>query len=151
MNEDQEFIEYEKFSERMEKSYPKMFANKYGGFAVGKGWYPILEVLCANIQQHIEWANEQREKFGRGEGCPQVIVEQIKEKFGGLRFYYQGGDEQIYGMVRMAEAWAGTACEECGGIGKRRGGGWVRTLCDQHEAERQARIEEQAKKDGLEL
>jgi hypothetical protein len=27
----------------------------------------------------------------------------------------------------------------------------VRTLCDVHEAERQARIEEQARKDGLEL
>ncbi len=145
MTEDQEFIEYEKFAERMEKSYPKMFANKYGGFAVGKGWYPVLEILCANIQQHIDWANRQ------GEVVPQVVVEQIKEKFGGLRFYYQGGDEQIHGMVRMAEAWAGTACEECGGIGTRRSGGWVRTLCDLHETERQARIEEQARKDGLEL
>ena len=145
MNEDQEFIEYEKFAERMEKTYPKMFQGKYGGFAVGKGWYPILERLCKNIQQHIEWANQKEEV------CPQVVVEQIKEKFGGLRFYYQGGDEQIHGMVRMAESWADIACEECGGIGKRRGGGWIRTLCDKHEAERQARIEEQARKDGLEL
>jgi hypothetical protein len=145
MNEDQEFIEYEKFAERMEKSYPKMFANKYGGFAVGKGWYPIIERLCSNIQQHIEWKNR------NGEVVPQVVVEQIKEKFGGLRFYYQGGDDEVSGMVRMAEAWADVACEDCGGIGKRRGGGWVRTLCDVHESERQARIEEQAKKDGLEL
>jgi len=133
MNEDQEFIEYEKFAERMEKSYPKMFQDKYGGFAVGKGWYPILERLCANIQQHIEWKNRTEEVV------PQVVVEQIKEKFGGLRFYYQGGDEQIAGMVRMAEAWADIACEECGGIGKRRGGGWIRTLCDLHEAEHQTR------------
>lgn len=145
MTEDQEFIEYEKFAERMEKTYPKMFVGKYGGFAVGKGWYPILEELCKNIQQHIEWANRETEV------CPQVVVEQIKEKFGGLRFYYEGGDEQIHGMVRMAEAWAGVACEECGGIGKRRGGGWVRTLCDKHEDERNARIEEQARRDGLEL
>lgn len=145
MNEDQEFIDYETFAKRMEKSYPKMYSGKYGGFAVGKGWYPIIERLSSNIQQHIEWANRESEVV------EQVVVEQIKEKFGGLRFYYQGGDEQIHGMVRMAEAWAGIACEECGGIGKRRGGGWVRTLCDLHEAERQARIEEQAKKDGLEL
>jgi hypothetical protein len=80
-----------------------------------------------------------------------VIVEQIKEKFGGLRFYYQGGDEYIGGLVSMAESWAGIACEDCGGIGKRRGGGWVRTLCDKHEAEHNARIEEQSRKDGLEL
>jgi hypothetical protein len=145
MNEDQEFIEYEKFSERMEKSYPKMYAGKYGGFAVGKGWYPIIERLSKNIQQHLEWKNRESEVV------PQVVVEQIKEKFGGLRFYYQGGDDNVAGMVRMAEAWADTACEECGGIGKRRGGGWVRTLCDLHEQERNIRIEEQAKKDGLEL
>jgi hypothetical protein len=70
---------------------------------------------------------------------PQVVVAQIKEKFGGLRFYYDGGDDEISGMVRMAEAWADTACEECGAIGKRRSGGWIRTLCDAHEAEHQAR------------
>ena len=145
MNEDQEFIDYETFAKRMEKSYPKMFQGKYGGFAVGKGWYPILERLCANIQQHIEWKNRETEVV------PQVVVEQIKEKFGGLRFYYQGGDDNVAGMVRMAEAWADVACEECGGIGKRRGGGWVRTLCDLHEAEHNARIEEQSRKDGLEL
>lgn len=145
MDEDKEFQEYELFAQRMEKSYPKMFSGSYGGFAVGKGWYPILEQLCANIQQHIEFANRHEEV------CPQVVVEQIKEKFGGLRFYYEGGDEQIHGMVRMAEAWAGIACEDCGSFGKRRGGGWVRTLCDQHEQERNERIEEQARKDGLEL
>lgn len=145
MNEDQEFIDYEKFAERMEKSYPKMYAGKYGGFAVGKGWYPIIERLSSNIQQHLEWKNRESQVV------PQVVVEQIKEKFGGLRFYYQGGDDEVSGMVRMAEAWADIACEECGGIGKRRSGGWIRTLCDVHEKERQIRIEEQARKDGLEL
>ena len=145
MNEDQEFIDYEKFSTRMEKSYPSLYSGKYGGFAVGKGWYPIIERLSASIQQHVEWKNKDSEV------CPPVVVEQIKEKFGGLRFYYQGGDEYISGLVSMAESWAGIACEECGGIGKRRGGGWVRTLCNKHEDERNARIEEQARKDGLEL
>ena len=148
MNEDQEFIDYEKFAKQMEEKFPKMFANKYGGFAVGKGWYPILEKLCANIQHHIDWQNKNHEKHPVVE---QVVVEQIKEKFGGLRFYYQGGDDNVHGMVRMAESWADVACEECGGIGQRRGGGWVRTLCDLHEQERNIRIEEQAKKDGLEL
>lgn len=145
MNEDQEFIEYEQFAKSMEERYPKMFGNGYGGFAVGKGWYPILEKLCDNIQHHIDW------KVKQGVDITQVTVDQIKEKFGGLRFYYSGGDDEISGMVRMAESWADVACEECGGIGKRRSGGWVRTLCDLHEAERNARIEEQAKKDGLEL
>jgi hypothetical protein len=126
--------EYEAFANKMETAYPKMFADRYGGFAVGAGWWPILEALCANIQSHIDWRNKESETV------PQVVVEQIKEKFGGLRFYYQGGDEQIHGMVRMAEAWADRSCEECGAPGERRNGGWIRTLCDQHEAEHQERL-----------
>ena len=128
--------QYEAFAKRMEETYPKMFAEPYGGFAVSMGWWPILEKLCANIQSHIDWKNRESEIV------PQVVVAQIKEKFGGLRFYYSGGDEQVSGMVRMAEAWADTACEECGAIGTRRSGGWIRTLCDTHEAERQERLKE---------
>jgi hypothetical protein len=125
--------EYEEFAKKMETTYPKMFAEPYGGFAVGAGWYPILETLCANIQSHIDWRVKQ------GKDIAQVEVNQIKEKFGGLRFYYSGGDDEISGMVRMAEAWADIACEECGAAGKRRSGGWIRTLCDLHEAEYQER------------
>jgi hypothetical protein len=128
--------EYEEYAKRMEEAYPKMFSEPYGGFAVSQGWWPIIEILCSNIQAHLDWKN--RESLI----VPQVVVEQIKEKFGGLRFYYQGGDEQIHGMVRMAEAWADTACEECGAVGKRRSGGWIRTLCDVHEAEHQERLKE---------
>lgn len=142
---DEELQDYEKFAKQMEERFPKMFSQPYGGFAVGKGWYPILETLCANIQHHLDWKNR------TAEVVPQVVVAQIKEKFGGLRFYYDGGNDEISGMVRMAEAWADIACEECGAAGKRRSGGWIRTLCDHHEAEYQARKEEQARKDGLEL
>jgi hypothetical protein len=35
-----------------------------------------------------------------------------------------------------------TICEECGAPGKLRGGGWMRTLCDKHEEERQSRYKE---------
>lgn len=140
--------EYEAFVKRLEETYPKMFSQPYGGIAVGTGWWPIIEKLCDNIQHHTEWWNKNRETRPVVE---QVVVEQIKEKFGGLRFYYQGGDDTIAGMVRMAEAWADHSCEECGSPGTRRSGGWIRTLCDLHEAERNARIEEQARKDGLEL
>jgi hypothetical protein len=135
--ETQEFKDYKTFAKRMEETYPKMFSTKYGGFAVGAGWYPILETLCANIQSHIDWRVKQ------GQDIAQVEVNQIKEKFGGLRFYYSGGDDEISGMVRMAEAWADIACEECGAAGRRRSGGWIRTLCDQHEAEYQARKKDQ--------
>jgi len=132
--------EYDVFAERMEQQYPKICEGRYGGFSCGPGWYPILEKLCANIQSHIDWKNEQFEKYGRGEAVPQVVAAQIKEKFGGLRFYYDGGDDTVRGMVRMAEAWADSSCEDCGAPGRQRNSGWIRTLCDAHEAERQTKI-----------
>ena len=132
--------EYEAFIARLTERYPVMFARPYGGVAVGPGWWPIIETLCHYIQHHVDWKNEQFNKYGRGQGCPEVTVSQIKEKFGGLRFYYDGGDEYVSGLVSMAEGWAGHTCEECGKPGKQRSGGWVRTLCDEHEAERQAKM-----------
>lgn len=134
--------EYDTFAKKMTEAYPEMFSHPYGGFAVGSGWWPILEALCGQIHHHVKWKQEQKEKYSRGDGCPDVVVEQIKEKFGGLRFYYNGGDDMIDGMVRMAESWAAHTCEECGKPGKSRSGGWIKTLCDEHEAERQARYKE---------
>lgn len=139
--------QYQSFSKSMEEKYPKMFEGPYGGFAVGPGWWPILQALCANIQHHIDWSHKNQEwdlKNGKEprEVIPQVVVEQIKEKFGGLRFYYQGGDDEISGMVRMAESWADHTCEECGKPGERRPGGWIRTLCDEHEEQRQQQYKE---------
>ena len=138
MNYDE--AQYEAFAKRMEEKYPKIFSQPYGGFAVGVGWWPIIDNLCSNIQSHIDWWNTNRKDRPVVE---QVVVRQIKEKFGGLRFYYDGGDEYVQGLVRMAECWAALHCEECGKPGKTRGGGWIRTLCDEHEAERQARMKEE--------
>ena len=66
------------------------------------------------------------------EVCAQVTVDQVKEKFGTLRFYYSGGDDYISGLVSMAESMSGVTCEECGAPGKRVGGGWITTLCKTH-------------------
>jgi hypothetical protein len=64
------------------------------------------------------------------EEIPQVTLDQVKEKFGTLRFYYTGGDDVIDGMVRMAEAMSGCTCEGCGAPAERDSdGGWVRTMC----------------------
>jgi hypothetical protein len=62
----------------------------------------------------------------------QVTASQVKEKFGTLRFYYSGGDDIINGMAVMAESMSGVTCEVCGNVGRQRGGGWIRTLCDEH-------------------
>jgi hypothetical protein len=64
------------------------------------------------------------------DACQQVIVDQVKEKFGTLRFYYHGGDDTVDGMVRMAEAMSGCTCEQCGNPATTSSnGGWVSTRC----------------------
>ena len=136
--------EYDQFAKNMEEKHPEMFNGPYGGFAIGPGWWPIVEVLCGQIDSYTKWRNNTRASLLKDnphdldipEAVTQVTVAQIKEKFGGLRFYYEGGDEHINGMVRMAEIWAGRSCEECGVPGTTRSGGWIRTLCDHHEEQR---------------
>jgi hypothetical protein len=117
------------------ENYPKMMVNRNKdmqetamcwGFDCGDGWFNILNQLMGNIQHHIDWKNRKEEVVA------QVTLDQVKEKFGTLRFYYTGGDDVIDGMVRMAEAMSGVTCETCGVPGKRRGGGWVTTLCTEH-------------------
>jgi hypothetical protein len=140
MSED---AKYDAFAKSMEEKYPKMLSTPYGGFAISEGWWHIVDDLMGHIQHHIDWSvkNHQwdleNDKADVRAVCPQVTVMQIKEKFGGLRFYYDGGDDYISGLVSMAESWAGNTCETCGDKGERRSGGWIRTLCDKHEAEHQ--------------
>ena len=123
------------YTDYLKQVYPELYdnGNKYGGFAIGDGWFNIINQLSQNIQHHLKWKNKDAEVV------PPVVIEQIKEKFGSLRFYYQGGDEYIAGLVSMAESMAGVTCEDCGSIGESRNGGWIRVLCDEHEAEYQKR------------
>lgn len=66
------------------------------------------------------------------EDCHQVVAVQVKEKFGTLRFYYDGGDDYVRGLVSMAEWASANICEMCGERGKIRGTGWVYVACDKH-------------------
>lgn len=65
--------------------------------------------------------------------CRQVVATQVKEKFGTLRFYYNGGDAVVDGMVRMAESLSARVCEVCGAPGKTTGGHWLQTVCKEHD------------------
>jgi hypothetical protein len=60
-------------------------------------------------------------------------IKQIKEKFGGLRFYINTGNEEIWNIISKYERLSYETCEECGEPGElRRDLGWWRTLCDKH-------------------
>ena len=80
--------------------------------------------------RHAELAQEEERDIR--EIVPQVVVGQVKEKFGSLRFYYSGGDEYINGLVSFAEGMTEVTCEECGNPGRNSTGGWLRVRCVDH-------------------
>jgi RNA polymerase-binding transcription factor DksA len=55
---------------------------------------------------------------------------QVKEKFGGLRFYMTSENDEIRKLISEAEALSYETCEECGKPGEERDTRWIRTLCD---------------------
>jgi len=94
------------------------------GIETGDGWYTLLDTLCSSIQHDLDTCQ-------KGE-VRQVKAVQVKEKFGGLRFYYTGGHARIRGMVDLAEALSYRTCDVCGAPGKPNNSGWVRTRCKEH-------------------
>jgi hypothetical protein len=153
------------------EKYPKMMVNRNKnmqetcmcwGFACGDGWFDLLDQLMGNIQHHIDWKEKQlnwaiewnkenpNEPRELPDLVPQVTLDQVKEKFGTLRFYYTGGDDRIDGMVTLAESMSGVICEGCGNPGKRRGGGWIHTYCEPCETKREEQHAKYARENGLE-
>jgi hypothetical protein len=129
----------EDLDKKLCEKYPEIFRNRHEpvtktpmgwGFECGDGWYELIDVLCRNIQHHVDWYST-----AHPDKIEQPIASQVKEKFGGLRFYIDyHSDDVIQGMIQMAESMSYHICEECGNKGKLRNGNWMRTLCDQHAA-----------------
>lgn len=116
---------YDKFPDLFkEKDLPPEQSNMCWGFECNDGWYNIIYTLCCLIEVH--------QKSQKSDYTP-VVVQQVKEKFGTLRFYYTGGDDTVSGMVAYAEAISGMTCQVCGDRGttdwKK---SWVRTTCSKH-------------------
>jgi hypothetical protein len=107
--------------------YPELFrvddrslnVSKYG-LGVGKGWYPLLADLVREIRELDE-----------ARGAASLLV-QVKEKFGGLRFYLEDTSAEILQAVFRAERLSLCTCEECGAPGKMYSDGWMSTLCREH-------------------
>lgn len=131
------------------RDFPEITKGFSGGFAIGDGWYVIIRALLAKITQYVKTHNasvayrKQQLADGKVDSYPSdllteiemPIIDQVKEKFGGLRFYFRGGDKQIRHWVEFAETMSYSMCEECGAHGMRRDNyGWLRTLCDEHAA-----------------
>ena len=94
------------------------------GDEVGQGWAPIV-LKCHKELKHLD---------------PGYRISQIKEKFGGLRYYYDSSlafdhvtRDVMDSVVVAAEHRCSHTCEVCGASGRvRHNGGWWKTLCDDH-------------------
>jgi len=71
----------------------------YWGFSCGEGWYDILDRTFA------KFAELNLEGF---------YIEQVKEKFGGLRIYTNITNDDIEKIIDEAETEAENTCERCG-------------------------------------
>ena len=85
-----------------------------------EGWFPIIARLDADIRKL----------------APDYTILQIKEKFGGLRYYigslHESVFDQVHAIIGEAEKIAAKTCECCGEPGELcRRGGWLKTLCKQ--------------------
>ena len=86
-------------------------------FDVQVGWYPLIKNLIDELI-NLGWDKQ---------------VTQVKEKFGGLRFYINGGSDEIYNKITEAEKLSHETCELCGKKGELRTKiRWFTTLCDEH-------------------
>jgi hypothetical protein len=143
--------------EELAIKYPLLFQKaKITNLEINSGWLNIIDTLCAMISNHAE--NVQRglvyeqgksirdhDRIARMEAEFTKLVEdlpaiaQVKEKFGGLRFYVYGGTEEHRNFIRFAEAMSFRTCEQCGAPGETRSTGWTKTLCDRHHREHDAK------------
>jgi len=92
-------------------NHPKLEHLEDGTVECGPGWYPLIEQLLSSLS----------------ENCYPV---QIKEKFGMLRCYVEGGTDEDYARISDAECASAQICEQCGAPGCLRGVRWVYTSCD---------------------
>lgn len=85
-------------------------------FEIESGWYPLVKELIEDLIA-LGWDKQ---------------ICQIKEKFGGLRFYINNGSDEIFDRISKAERESYKICEVTGQPGELRTDiGWHRTLCEE--------------------
>jgi len=143
-------------TEKLFNDFPEFFNSRNEGlmaslmsfgFECHDGWFDLIYNLCSDIK---DWYmnNESRhydenyENYEVKKGIqPHFQVQQVKEKFGTLRFYIGFAPKAIHDLIRKAENDSYFICERCGDDVRthefdgyhsyyRDDLGWVQTLCD---------------------
>jgi hypothetical protein len=119
--------------QRIIKKYPEVFGGTDGDhpdqsfgpvyWEFGYGWDGLIETLASCIAAELKSSPPSNPNFP-------FTVQQMKEKFGGLRFYTSPTSKSILGMILMAEQHSYKVCEVCGNPATLcRSGLWFQTLC----------------------
>lgn len=155
------------------EKYPDLFKNRNKspkeslmcfGCEHGDGWFTILKNLCGyieNIKESRTLGLKLRDEFKTEEnhgfmefGCPNIIFDQIKEKYGTLRVYWHFDEienyeeiksklsnpedldktlsrysDRIENAIEFGEYLSSITCEITGKPGKLYTEGWCVTLC----------------------
>jgi hypothetical protein len=88
---------------------------------VGKGWSGLIDEIYDKLPED-------------------AYIHQIKEKFSLLRVYIDNVPDSVQDFIYECEKRSAKICEDCGKPGKLRGGGWVLTLCDKCNADKERRL-----------
>lgn len=105
----------DKFAQVKDALTPRM-AERNAGFWCPDGWLDLVVETDARLLA----AN------------PNYKIAQIKEKFGGLRYYIEGYTDETRAIIRDAEERSYDICQDCGsteGVGSVDAGA-VSTLCE---------------------
>ena len=112
------------------EAYPELFhplpdhpGVAQGSPSCGDGWRDLLERACARIWTAVQ-----------ADGGT-FHATQIKEKFGRLRFYWNGAlfpaaNAKVEEAINLADA--RSTCEICGEVGRLYGFRWLTTRCEAH-------------------
>jgi|TARA_R110002110_G_scaffold207138_2_gene419342 hypothetical protein len=124
----------EELDKKLVKAFPLLYGDRNApmqstamcwGFACSDGWFDIIWDLSSKLEPLIQKFIDENQDT---EAYPRAA--QVKEKFGGLRFYMTYSPDEIFDLISEAEALSYKTCEECGKPGGARDAGWIRTLCD---------------------
>lgn len=110
---------------------------------VSKGWRVVTpeqqkadKLLLGNqlrekLRKFGDWLKAGRHEY-RSVSIPPLKIDQIKEKFGGLRIYTTGGDKYAQGQIEFATWLADKTCMFTGQPGKRYNkGSWIVTASEE--------------------
>lgn len=120
---------------QLRADYPLVFSRPLMNdepIRCGEGWFELLVRTCAALDVLIGVLPETEQ--------PEYYAQQVKEKFGALRFNMSKQTPEMTTVIQFAEDASNEICDVCGSqkrVAKRSGDGverpmLIRTRCDAH-------------------